>query len=77
VVRGVVLCEVRLEDLRDDLRLRGVVRPLLIWDGSKCVLPNEGGLAKASSPGVGGRKLPETVCRRFRRVLLSVTDAPR
>jgi hypothetical protein len=64
-VRGVVLCEVLVEDLREDLRLLGVVRPLLIWEGSKCVLPNEGGLAIASSPGVGGCKLPETVCRRF------------
>jgi hypothetical protein len=77
VVRGVVLCEVLAEDLHDDLRLLGVVHPLLIWDGSKCVLPNEGGRARALSPSVGGRKLPETVCQRFRWVLLSVTDASR
>jgi hypothetical protein len=52
------------------------VRPLLIWEGSKCVLPNEGGRARALLPGVGGRKPPETVCRRVRRDLLSVGDAP-
>jgi hypothetical protein len=76
VVRGVVLWEVLREDLCEDLRLLGVVRPLLIWEGSKCVLPNEGGWAMASSPGVGGRKPPETVCRRVRRDLLSDNDAP-
>jgi hypothetical protein len=75
-VRGVVLCEVLLEDLCEDQWLLGVVHPLLIWEGSKCVLPNEGGLLMASSPGVGGHKPPETVWWRLRQVLLSVMDAP-
>jgi hypothetical protein len=53
------------------------VRPLLIWEGCKCVEPKEGGHAKASSDGVGGLGIPpEIVWHKLVLDCLSEMDAP-